>query len=59
MVAKTAQSTVSVTPQESRQKQFLAKAAEAEQTANNAKDPQSRDSWLKIAQSYRYLAKTT
>lgn len=37
---------------------LLAKAKEAEGMAAKAKDDQSRDAWLRIAESYRFLAKT-
>jgi len=46
-------------PQESRKNQFLAKAKEAEEHAAKAKDPETRDTWLKIAQNYGELAAST
>ena len=35
---------------------FLAKAEEAQENADKAKDAALRDNWLEIAQSYRDLA---
>ena len=40
-----------------RQDGFLAKAQEAQDQADKAKDPSVRDSWLEIAESYRALAR--
>jgi hypothetical protein len=48
-----------VATQEVRKAEYLEKAKEAEELAEKTKDPQVRDSWLKIAQSYRELARTT
>jgi len=48
-----------VTSKENRISEFLAKAEEAEKMAKACKDPQVRDSWQNIAQSYRDLANTT
>jgi uncharacterized alpha-E superfamily protein len=42
---------------EDRQAGYLAKAREADENAAAAKDQRTRDSWLKIANSYRELAK--
>ncbi len=36
---------------------YLSKAKEAEQEATRAKNPQSRASWLRIAENYRDLAR--
>jgi hypothetical protein len=45
-----------VPTKEIRQEDFLARAKEAEEMAKRANDRNARDSWLKIAQSYRNLA---
>jgi hypothetical protein len=39
-----------------RRREFLAKAAEAEEQAAKAKESDIRESWLRIAASYRELA---
>jgi hypothetical protein len=39
-----------------RRKDFLAKAKEADEQAEKAKDADLKDSWKRIAQSYRELA---
>ena len=39
-----------------RQKQYLSKAREAEESAAKAKSDQARIDWLRIAQKYRELA---
>ena len=39
-----------------RRKEFLAKAKEAEEQAAQTKDSDLKDSWKRIAQSYRELA---
>ena len=44
---------------ETRRQEFLDKAKDADERAAKAKGPQLRDSWQKIAQTYRDLAKTT
>lgn len=44
---------------EQRAKEFLQKAEEAEEQADKAKGATERDTWLKIAASYRELAKDT
>ena len=44
---------------EKRIAEFLAKAKEAEQKAQEATDQSVRDKWLAVAASYRALAKTT
>jgi uncharacterized alpha-E superfamily protein len=44
---------------EQRLADYLAKAKEAEEQAAKVKDQRSKDQWLKIAQSYRELAKHT
>jgi len=46
-------------PREKRKAEFLAKAMEAEQKADEAKDQSLRDKWLAVAASYRALANTT
>jgi hypothetical protein len=38
-------------------KMYLAKAKEAEEMARKAEDPNFRKAWLKVAESYRHLAK--
>ena len=48
-----------VVDREQRQAEYLAKAAEAEKEAAEAKSPDMRESWLKIAQGYRDLAAKT
>jgi hypothetical protein len=45
--------------QQQRQDRFLSKAKEADETAAKAKSPTEREAWLKIAESYRLLAKST
>ena len=45
--------------QAARKQARLSKAKEAEQEAAKAKDAEARDSWLKIAASYRDLAERT
>ena len=40
-----------------RQDEFLAKAEEAQAQAEKSKDSDTRDSWLRIAESYRDLAR--
>jgi hypothetical protein len=40
-----------------RKEEFLAKAQEAEQQAEKAKDFMVRESWRRIAESYRDLAR--
>ena len=37
---------------------YLAKAQEAEETAQKSEDPNLRKAWLKVAESYRHLAKS-
>ena len=44
---------------EGRQKEFLAKARDADDKAERARRLQDHDTWRKIAESYRNLAKTT
>ena len=44
---------------EGRQKEFLDRATDADGKAELAKRLQDRDTWRKIAESYRNLAKTT
>ena len=39
------------------QQLYLSKAKEAEQEAARAKNPESRASWLRIAENYRDLAR--
>jgi len=39
-----------------RQKQYLAKAQDAEQSAAKAKNDAARADWIRIAQKYRELA---
>ena len=43
----------------SRQAHYELKSREAEEMAAKTKDPETRDEWLKIAESYRELAKGT
>jgi hypothetical protein len=45
------------TTKEERAAAFLAKAKEAMNHADKAKDPFERDSWLRIAADYRDLAR--
>ena len=40
-----------------RQDGYLAKAQEAQDQADKAKDSFAKDSWFKIAESYRHLAR--
>jgi hypothetical protein len=40
-----------------KREELLAKARQAEDTANKATDPGERDSWQQIAEAYRALAK--
>ena len=42
---------------EQRKKEYLAKAREAEEHAQRTPDRHEKESWLRIAQSYRELAK--
>jgi hypothetical protein len=44
---------------EKRRAEYLAKAAQAEEMAANAKTQQDREKWERIAQAYRGLAQTT
>lgn len=44
---------------ETRREGFEFRAKEAEEVAAKAQEPQTRDQWLKIAEAYRQLAKTT
>ena len=44
---------------EERQKAYLARAKDAEDQAHKARDPESRQQWLKIAEAYRHLAKSS
>jgi hypothetical protein len=44
---------------EGRQKEFLDKARDADEKAELARRAQDHDTWRKIAESYRNLAKTT
>jgi|GEM_PF-4107253 len=41
------------------QQLYLSKAKEAEQEATRARNPESRASWLRIAENYRDLARYT
>jgi hypothetical protein len=42
-----------------RTEQYLAKVKEAEENAAKSEYPEDRDSWLRIADEYRQLAKLT
>jgi len=49
-------------PVDSREKriaEYLAKAKDAEEKAEQAQDPSMREKWLALGASYRALAKTT
>ena len=48
-----------VSSKDKRVADYLAKAEEAEKFAKQTSDPFLKESWLKIAKSYRDLAKTT
>jgi uncharacterized alpha-E superfamily protein len=48
-----------VMSKEQRRADYLAKAREAEEQAAKVKEQLSRDQWLKIAESYRELARHT
>ena len=41
-----------------RKKEYLARAEEADQHAENIKDPSLREAWKRIANDYRALAAT-
>jgi hypothetical protein len=47
-----------VVNEEQRQASLLSKAREAELEAEKAKSSEAKESWLRIAQNYRALAKT-
>ena len=44
---------------EQRREDYLAKARDAEEQAAKARDQPTKEQWLKIAESYRDLAKYT
>jgi hypothetical protein len=44
---------------EQRRREYLAQAEQAEELAAKTKDTDIRDKWLKMAEAYRQLSKTT
>ena len=48
---------MSKNPEELRRDEFLARAKEAEQRAAKAVEARIRESWLKVAEGYRDLAR--